>query len=131
MYESCWESKSEKLVGQAFKKRGIKIIPQYWFDGYRIDIYLPDYLVGIEVDGPHHVEKERIIKDAKRKSYIEKQGITIYNITSENAHIQGYLREFITNILRNNSKVTRYYKTTPLKNNQLSIEFMKYLKQAA
>ena len=38
------------------------------FPPFRIDIYLPDYHVCIEVDGPHHSERANRLRDRELKS---------------------------------------------------------------
>lgn len=49
----------------------IEYIPQYQVDNYRIDLYIPQYNIAIEIDEEEHKYKQNY--DCKRQNYIENQ----------------------------------------------------------
>lgn len=51
--------------------------------GYEVDIVLPDLMVVVEVDGPHHCLKCVSIRDREKERYLESEGYTVYRVTAE------------------------------------------------
>ena len=49
------------------KEAGFGSILEQDFEPYVVDIYIPDLLLGLEIDGPFHLKK----RDANRDSYIK------------------------------------------------------------
>lgn len=47
----------------------IEYVPQYFVDNYRIDLYIPEYNIAIEIDEDEHKYKKDY--DAKRQKYIQ------------------------------------------------------------
>ena len=45
------------------EKLGYQVMEEVRFPPYVVDIYIPDLHIGVEVDGPHHVEKRDIKRD--------------------------------------------------------------------
>jgi len=55
-----------RKVVRRLERINIPCMVEVDFPPYKIDIYIPDAHIGVEVDGPHHSEK----KDKKRDKYL-------------------------------------------------------------
>lgn len=90
-------NQSEKLVGEGFQKAGVKVEYQYHIPNYNyyLDIFLPQFKVNIEVDGPYHIINTRAENDMIRRIHLRFLGIKQYIITSTEAHDPSILRELI------------------------------------
>ena len=85
----------QRLVNNWIKEIGIGTQLEYEVGKYFIDIYVPDLLLGIELDGPWHLRK----RDKKRDEYIlEAHGIEIWRIPIKGINMV-YKQEFIDRIL--------------------------------
>lgn len=77
----------EKVVLFFLKSNNIKAIPQYptfYKDKkYFLDIYLPEYKIGIEVDGDYHFTAEQHEKDESRTIVLKQMGIKILRIKNK------------------------------------------------
>ena len=74
-FESVWE----EIFFDALNEAGIKSIPQYAFNKYRIDLAIPDLSlpIAIEIDGEkwhRDITNERLYEDLRRDDYFEMHG---------------------------------------------------------
>ncbi|WP_053957176.1 endonuclease domain-containing protein [Inediibacterium massiliense] len=94
------ESRKEILFRNSVEKtlKGIcDIIPQYYVDGYRIDIYIPQYKLAIEYDEKQHKYQRK--EDIIRQKYIEnKLGCKFIRI-DENANLEDGLNKVLKYII--------------------------------
>ena len=66
----CKESSYLKIISSSFKK--FSQIFQYKVGIYRIDLYLPEYKLAIEVDEFDHCDRDKIY-EKERQNFIEKE----------------------------------------------------------
>lgn len=64
-----FEYKYLNEIKDFLNEMGIVFIPQYQVCNYRIDLYIPQFDVGIEIDEEEHKFKKEY--DSKRQNYIE------------------------------------------------------------
>jgi very-short-patch-repair endonuclease len=70
------------------ESRGVQLIEEVPFPPYTVDIYIPDYHIAVEVDGPQHSKKN----DTKRdKVLIKEYKLWMFRVTD---------REFNSNPLK-------------------------------
>lgn len=70
-----------KKLERFLEEFGFKYESEYYFSPYTVDIYLPDWHIGIEVDGPYHSKE----KDAKRDNHLLKNyGLHILRVKTKN-----------------------------------------------
>lgn len=55
-------------VIKLLETRGLCLQEEIDFPPFRVDIYLPDYHVCVEVDGPHHSERANRLRDRELES---------------------------------------------------------------
>lgn len=86
----------QRLVNKWIKEIGIGTQLEYEVGQYSIDIYVPDLLLGVEVDGPWHLRK----RDKKRDEYIlERHGIEVWRIPIKDINMS-YKQKFMDKILK-------------------------------
>ena len=68
------ESPIERRVFKALSQHGYNVMAQYTVDNYRIDIYLPEYNLGIECDGKVHKNPHKKYQDQRRQKFLHKNG---------------------------------------------------------
>jgi very-short-patch-repair endonuclease len=61
-----------RKLTRKLEKMGLRIMEEIRFPPYTVDIYLPDFHIAIEVDGPHH----EIKRDLKRDDHL----LEVYNL---------------------------------------------------
>jgi hypothetical protein len=75
-------SRSDRLVIQAFTSKypAEKVAVNTLVDGFRLDLYIPDVQLNVELDGPKHQYASRVRSDTMRDAYLEKKGykVSIY-----------------------------------------------------
>ena len=69
--------KLEKIL----KSMGFQTVLEYPVDQYKLDVFLPNYNIGFEYDGPFHWKKRDQKRDAQIK---EKHDIMIMRVTDVN-----------------------------------------------
>ena len=83
------------LMASWVKEAGFGSILEYDFEPYVVDIYIPDLLLALEIDGPYHMVR----RDAYRDAYI----LTTYNIDIWRYPLKviksSFKAEFIDNLL--------------------------------
>lgn len=82
-------SAMERKLADELEALGFKVVRSAIFGTAMVDIYLPDYHIVVEVDGPHHVMKGK--KDIKKDGYLREFGLVVYRITwldIEGGHIR-------------------------------------------
>tara|TARA_Y100000034_G_scaffold135330_1_gene206824 strand:+ start:1361 stop:1693 length:333 start_codon:yes stop_codon:yes gene_type:complete len=85
----------QRLVNSWIEEMGLGTQVEYGVGQYFIDIYVPDLLLGIELDGPWHLRK----RDKKRDKYIlEVHGIEIWRIQIKGMTMK-YKQELTNKIL--------------------------------
>ena len=63
------EGRVTAIIMKSFTR--VKLIEQYFFGGKRIDLYLPDHKLAIEIDEKDHMDRKED-KEEERKDNIEK-----------------------------------------------------------
>lgn len=88
-------TKEECMLKTALEKKGVKVIMEH-NDGFkRIDLYLPDAKLNIEVDGLQHLtDPTQILRDLHRQYYAEKSGHHTLHIP--NIAIRHYLDQIVS-----------------------------------
>ena len=74
------QTPAEQLLWSKLRSRGLsgcKFRRQHPIDNYILDFYCHDAHLAIELDGGDHSNKENMIKDKKRTSYLNKKGIRV------------------------------------------------------
>ena len=66
----CKEAESLSAIMKAFQ--GENMIEQYNVDGYRIDLYFPDYKLSIECDENNHKDRNEIYEKRRQKAISKK-----------------------------------------------------------
>ena len=85
----------QRLVNSWIEEMGLGTQVEYGVGQYFIDIYVPDLLLGIELDGPWHLRK----RDKKRDKYIlENHGIETWRIPIKDINMP-YKQELVGRIL--------------------------------
>ncbi|MEA2552283.1 MAG: hypothetical protein QOJ65_459 [Fimbriimonadaceae bacterium] len=72
--KKLWSFLRHKRLGFLFRR-------QYPVGHYSLDFYCPEVKVCVEVDGPHHADREW--KDAERDQYLEALGVLTIRIPSK------------------------------------------------
>tara|TARA_Y100000310_G_scaffold103167_1_gene101396 strand:- start:6833 stop:7147 length:315 start_codon:yes stop_codon:yes gene_type:complete len=83
------------LVKSWIENAGIGTILEEDFGKYVVDIYIPDLLLGIEIDGPYHLKKRDRLRDGYLK---ESFGIDIWRISDKDIKVS-YRGELIDRIM--------------------------------
>lgn len=79
-------TKSEVVLWKNLKGKqflNLKFRRQFGIGNYIVDFYCPEIKLVIEVDGSTHYEEEVFEKDLKKDEYIQKFGINLFRINSE------------------------------------------------
>ena len=86
------DTKEEHMLKNALETKGIKVMMEY-HDGFkRIDLFIPDAKLNIEVDGLQHLTNpNQILRDLHRQYYSEKSGY--HTIHIQNIVIKHYVKE--------------------------------------
>ena len=90
----------EKLVWYRIRNRQIlnlKFFRQYSIGHYILDFYCPQAKLGIELDGGHHAEEERVMYDKERTEYISNFDIKIMRFWNNEVgeNIESVMEEII------------------------------------
>jgi very-short-patch-repair endonuclease len=88
------DTRHQRLINNWIKELGIGTQVEYEVGKYFIDIYVPDLVLGLEIDGPWHLRK----RDKKRDEYIlEVHGIEIWRIPIKDINMS-YKQELVDRI---------------------------------
>ena len=80
----------EKFINEM----GFETIPEYTVGQYSIDIYLPEFNLGVEYDGPMHGMSKK--RDQKRdKEILDEHGIAIMRVRQITPDLNDAILEFI------------------------------------
>lgn len=96
-YACTKEQENKVLIMTVF--HGEEMVPEYFVDGYRIDLYFPKYALAIECDEPYH--QNQSLKDAVREDYIRaKLGCTFirYRPCDEDFNIHVVINQIFRHI---------------------------------
>ena len=85
------DTPTQFLMASWVKEAGFGSILEYDFEPYVVDIYIPDLLLALEIDGPYHMVR----RDAYRDAYI----LTTYNIANLNRGRCGLLNKLLSELL--------------------------------
>lgn len=88
----------EKQFWECGKDAIEQLSPQEWIDGYRVDFFIPNKNVVIELDGhEHHKSREARTRDAKRERYLQRKGFSVIRFTGSEIHrnVQGCVQEVV------------------------------------
>ena len=99
------QTEEEKILWSRLKNRqfkGFKFVRQYGVGPYILDFYCPKLRLAIELDGAQHGEKENLLYDQERNSYLE--SLDIKTIRFWNYEVQENIGEVIKRI--HESKLT-------------------------
>ena len=78
--DDYFRSGPHKRVEQILSKIGLGYESEYSFSPFTIDIYLSEWHIGIEIDGPYH----SLTKDKKRdKDLLEKYGLYLLHLKTK------------------------------------------------
>ncbi len=85
-----------RKVSKRIERLGISVRDEVPFPPYTVDIYLDEYHVAVEVDGPHHSEK----KDEKRDIALwEKYHLYILHVPTGEAKKASHVKKIIFDYL--------------------------------
>jgi very-short-patch-repair endonuclease len=56
-------TRPHRRVEQCLDDMGISYMSEYDFPPYRVDVYLPEWHLGVEIDGPYHNKKRDNVRD--------------------------------------------------------------------
>jgi very-short-patch-repair endonuclease len=87
------ESESERRAYEVLQKSGLTVKKQYRIDWYRLDFYIPEHRICIEIDGQDHFR--RLDRDRIRDSYLTGKGIRTLRIPAGELYKAGYEAKFI------------------------------------
>lgn len=82
-YTKC-ESQAEKTLFQELARQNFRMRTQVKLPPFRIDIFLPDYNLCIEVDSIFHDTPEAQAKDARKDAAIRAAGWEVVRVRGEN-----------------------------------------------
>ena len=86
-----------RKVSKRIERLGISVGDEVPFPPYTVDIYLDEYHVAVEVDGPHHREKKDRARDA---SLWDRYRLYVLHIPTGEAkkasHVKKIVLEFIS-----------------------------------
>jgi very-short-patch-repair endonuclease len=78
------QSRAEKMLWRRIRDRqikGCKFRRQHGIEKYIVDFYCPEFMLAIEIDGPHHLEQ--VEADQIRQRRIESHGVRFLRFTDE------------------------------------------------
>jgi hypothetical protein len=82
--ELTYMTDAHTAVIKALERRGLGLMYEVDFPPYRVDIYLPDFHVAVEVDGPRHTDRV----DRKRDHELgEEYRLRIFHISAADAYM--------------------------------------------
>jgi len=92
------QTTDEKILWEELRnrKQGFKFRRQYSIGGYILDFYCPEIKLAIELDGGHHFEKENVLYDIERTSYLEVLGCNVLRF--KNAELNENLEKVLLTI---------------------------------
>lgn len=82
------ESESERRAYDVLMSTGLTVKKQYRIGYYRLDFYLPEYDICIEIDGQDH--SRRLDRDRIRDIYLTGKGIRTLRIPAEELYKKNY-----------------------------------------
>lgn len=82
------ESESERRAYEVLRSTGLTVKKQYRIGYYRLDFYLPEYDVCIEIDGKCHLGRSE--QDAKRDRILLTYKIRTLRIPAEELYKKNY-----------------------------------------
>ena len=85
------ELKWKKLKGYKFRR-------QHSVGNYILDFYCAEYMLAIELDGAHHLEKEEVIYDNARTEFLNELNIKV--IRFRNFEVENDIRRVLEDILK-------------------------------
>ena len=94
-----------KIISTSFNK--FKQNFQYYVDGYRIDLYFPEYNLAIEVDEFNHKDRDKMY-EIKREKYIKEKlscKFIRFNPDEKNFNIGEVISNILENTLEQNMKL--------------------------
>ena len=93
----CKESYYLKIISSSFKS--LKQNFQHNVDGYRIDLYFPDYNLAIEVDEFNHIDRNKVDDMIREKHITQKLGCKFIRFNPDEKNFN--IGDIISNILEN------------------------------
>lgn len=82
------ESESERRAYEVLQSTGLTVKKQYRIGYYRLDFYLPEHRICIEIDGQDHFR--RLDRDKIRDSYLTGKGTKTLRIPAEELYKKNY-----------------------------------------
>lgn len=76
-------TKEESLLWYEFLRTyPIKFVRQKILGRYIVDFYCAKIKLAIEIDGLHHTEEEKVLKDTQRTIYLKNFGVTVIRLAN-------------------------------------------------
>ncbi len=78
------ESKSETILRDYLRKNypSLLVSQQYRIGNFRLDFYLPDRKIAIEVDGFHHAQKYFSDRDKAKNQFLKERKIKVIRVNA-------------------------------------------------
>lgn len=109
-FTSFLESESEKKAYD-FLSQNIphNIFRQYWIGNYRVDFFIPELDIVIEIDGKHHTEQKQVQYDSNRDKILKELGYKTIRVTAESVYTKKGLLELYHKIVKVPAKEENFF----------------------
>jgi very-short-patch-repair endonuclease len=98
--DNKFRSKPHRRIESILEEMNINFDSEKPFPPYSVDIYLPEWHLGIEADGPYHSKN----KDKGRDTWLnERFGLILLRIDVKIWHNKRYIQDKIIEFIENNS----------------------------
>lgn len=100
-FTSFLESESEKKAYDFLQERiPYSVFRQHWINNYRVDFFLPELDLIVEIDGAHHREPKQVELDKNRDKILKELGYKIIRHPAESMYTDKGLNELYNKILK-------------------------------
>jgi len=100
-FTSFLESESEKKAYDFLEEHiPYSVFRQHWIKNYRVDFFIPELDLIIEIDGQHHRELKQVDYDKNRDKILKDLGYKTIRHPAESVYTEKGLSELYNKILR-------------------------------
>jgi very-short-patch-repair endonuclease len=109
-FTSFLESESEKKAYDFLSEyTPLTIFRQHWIENYRVDFFIPELDLIIEIDGKHHTEQKQVDYDKNRDKVLKDLGYKTIRYPAELVYTQKGLMQLYDKIAKVPQKEENFF----------------------
>lgn len=106
------QTSAERKLAGVLRSRKLVFKENHYIEGYEIDIWFPDYLLAVEVDGYYHLSETQRKLDRQKDQFLMEKGVLI--IRFNNQQIRDNIGQCVQEIQQLMAKVSALKKQNPI-----------------